>query len=579
MSEHVTVVNYERVLGRILTGAAAALLLVLFILPPLTVAVAAFRDEGASVQGQWTLQPFFETLTRPSTWRVAANSLILATAASFFGLIVGAFLAWVAVKTTTPLRRTMTPTMLVLLMTPSLFYGLGWYLAVSGNAAPLNVALHSLFGVEGSPFASGWPTMLFVITGFIIPVAYIFMLGPMTRVDTALDDAARMSGASRVGAVFTITIPLLRPTLLGVFVLLVSYGFSAFELPLLFGIPADIQVFSTAVYTTLTAQQSTPNYAGASSLALLLMAMVIGLVLLRNALLRGRRFNTISGKSFQMTPKSYGGIQWLFLGVFVLTVLWCGVIPLSQMIIGSFQPMFGLAMGFTTVNWESVLNDASNLNLIGFTIAIAALGGLIAAFLALILAHMASRGGRALRGLSSTVTWAPVAIPGVLVGLALITAYLPIPLLRNLIGTPTMLLLGFVVVITPLATRAIEGGVLQISGELEESARVSGATKYVSFLTVVLPLVLPSFLSGWLIAGTSVAGNLSLPILLSSPTMQTTAVAAYDLYRAGKASQAAALFLVLMAAVAIVGCLAWATARYTAKLANKLRIHRLKASL
>src|SRR5690606_2206144 len=137
------------------------------------------------------------------------------------------------------------------------------------------ILLRELFGITGSPFGSGWPIMMLVVIGYVVPVGYLFMLGPMARMDAALDDAARMSGASRAGAFFTVTLPLLRPTMFGVFVLMVSYGFSAFELPLLFGIPADIHVFSTAVYTTLTAQEAVPDYAGASSLALILLVLVV----------------------------------------------------------------------------------------------------------------------------------------------------------------------------------------------------------------------------------------------------------------------------------------------------------------
>jgi len=569
----------ERLVGKILLALAVVILFVLFLLPPLTMAAASFRVGNLAGQGEWSLGPFLETLSQPSTWRVTLNSIILAAASSLGALIIGTFLAWVSVRTKSPLRRWMTPAMAVGLVIPSLFYGLGWYLVVNGKAAPVNVFLREVLGIEGSPFGSGWPIMLIVVIGYVIPVGYIFMVGPMSRMDASLDDAARMGGASRATAFFTVTLPLLRPTMFGVFVLMTSYGFSAFELPLLFGIQADIHVFSTAVYTTLTAQEAQPNYAGASTLALILMLLVVVLVLLRGWILGGRKFSTITGKGFRPEPKHYGRIQWLFTAIFVVVVCWIGVIPLVQMILGSFQPLFGVSIGFTTANYEHVLDDRKTPWLITFTLILAAIGGLIAATIALVMSHLAVRGGRFIRFFTSAVSWAPVAIPGVLVGLALITAYLPVPGLRNLIGTPVMLLLGFIVVVTPIATRAVEGGVLQISAELEESARVSGASKFVTFFTVVLPLVLPSFLAGWFIAGIGVAGNLSLPVLLSSPTMQTVAVKAYDLYRQGYASEAAALFLLLMLAVGVVGAVAWAVVKGGHRLLSRARTTRIERAI
>ncbi|QEW00865.1 iron ABC transporter permease [Microbacterium caowuchunii] len=566
----------ERLFGKVLLGVALVILFVLFLWPPIMMAMAAFRVGNLAGQGAWSITPFLETLGKESTWRVSLNSVILSAASSLGALAIGTFLAWVAVRTTTPLRRWMTPVMAVILVIPSLFYGLGWYLVVNGNAAPVNIFLREVFGITGSPLGSGWPTMLFVVIGFVVPVGYLFMVGPMARMDAALDDAARMNGASRGSAFFTVTLPLLRPTMFGVFVLMTSYGFSAFELPLLFGIQSDINVFSTAVYTTLTAQESVPNYAGASTLSLILMALVLALVLLRSRVLGGRKFSTITGKGFRPDPKSYGRIQWLFLAVFLAVVCWAGVIPLVQMILGSFQPMFGMTLGFTTAHYDKLLSNPRTGSLIAFTLALAAVGGFIAAAVALIMSHLSAQSGRFLRSATAAVSWAPVAIPGVLVGLALITAYLPIPGLRNLIGTPVMLLFGFIVVVTPVATRAIEGGVLQIANELQESARISGASKIVTFFTVVVPLVLPSFLAGWFIAGVGIAGNLSLPVLLSSPSMQTVAVQAYDSYRQGYAPEAAAIFLLLMLTVVVVGAVAWAVLAGGARVLNRLRLTRIE---
>ncbi|GAB3617870.1 iron ABC transporter permease [Okibacterium endophyticum] len=569
----------ERLFGKLLLGVSLVILFALFLWPPIMMALAAFRVGNLAGQGEWSIAPFLETLARESTWTVSLNSVILSAASSLGALAIGTFLAWVAVRTTTPLRRWMTPVMAVILVIPSLFYGLGWYLVVNGNAAPANVVLRELFGIAGSPLGSGWPIMLFVVIGFVLPVGYLFMVGPMARMDAALDDAARMSGATRGSAFLTVTLPLLRPTMFGVFVLMTSYGFSAFELPLLFGIQADIHVFSTAVYTTLTAQEAVPNYAGASTLSLILMALVIVLVIVRSGILGGRRFSTITGKGFRPEPKSYGNVQWLFLAFFVVVVCWAGVIPLIQMVIGSFQPMFGLSLGFTTANYDKLLGNPGTGSLVAFTLVLAAVGGFIAASVALAMSHLSVHSGRFVRSVVSTVSWAPVAIPGVLVGLALITAYLPVPGLRNLIGTPAMLLLGFVVVVTPIATRAIEGGVLQIAPELEESARISGASRLVTFFTVVVPLVLPSFLAGWFIAGVGIAGNLSLPVLLSSPSMQTVAVQAYDAYRQGYASEAAALFLLLMASIVVVGAVAWLLAWVTGRLIKTIRLARIEHAL
>lgn len=561
-----------------------AILVLLFLYPPLLMVVAAFRRGPVAGQGEWTIAPFIEVMTNPATWLVTFNSIVLSVVVAIIAISLGTFLAWVAVRTTTPLRRWMTPIMAALLVIPSLFYGLGWYVTLNGADAPVNVIL-DVFGISGSPLGSGWPTLILVVTGHVIPVGYLFMVGPMSRMDSALDDAARMNGAGRVSSFFTVTIPLLRPTIFGVMALMTSYGMTAFELPLLFGVPSNpsILVFSTKVlntYQETVVPEGWANYAGASSIGLILVVLVILLVLTREWLLRNRRYSTISGKGFRPQPRSYGRAQWAFLALFVGVVLFAGVIPVLQMFFSAFQNVAGVySLGFTTENFEAVLSSRRTFQVIVTSIWVAALSGFLAACVALLLSWATQRSGRVVRMLSLVISWAPIAIPGVLVGLALLTAYMPVPGLQRLIGTPVILVIGFIVVATPIATRAIEGGVVQISVELEESGRMSGASRTVTFFTVVLPLVLPSFFAGWFIAAVGIAGNLALPVLLSSPSMRTAAVTAYDLYNQGNTAEAAALFLVLMAAIVVVGAAAWAVMAGAVRLLKRAREIRIQRAI
>ncbi|GGA64937.1 ABC transporter permease [Pseudoclavibacter endophyticus] len=575
----------SRLGGKLLMALTMAILVLLFIYPPLLMIMAAFRRGPIAGQGEWTAAPFIEVMTNPATWVVTFNSIVLSVAVAVIALAFGTFFAWVAVRTTTPLRRWMTPIMAAILVVPSLFYGLGWYVTLNGSGAPVNMFLQEVFGLSGSPLGSGWPTLIFVVAFHVVPVGYLFMVGPMSRMDSALDDAARMNGAGRTSSFFTVTLPLLRPTIFGVMALMTSYGMTAFELPLLFGVPASpsILVFSTKVlntYQETVVPEGWANYAGASSIGLILVLLVVVLVIAREILLRGRRYSTISGKGFRPEPRSYGRIQWVFLAIFALVVLLAGIIPVLQMVFSAFQNVAGVfSLGFTTANFEAVLTSRRTFQVIVTSLWVAALAGFLAACVALMLSWSTQRSGRVVRALAVVISWAPIAIPGVLVGLALLTAYMPVPGLQRLIGTPFMLVIGFIVVATPIATRAVEGGVVQISGELEESGRMAGASRSMTFLTVVLPLVMPSFFAGWFIASIGIAGNLALPVLLSSPSMRTAAVTAYDLYNQGNTAEAAALFLVLMVAIVVVGALAWLLMSGVVRLLKRARAIRIERAL
>ena len=131
----------SRLVGKLLMALTMLVLLILFIYPPLLMVIAAFRRGAIAGQGDWTIEPFIEVMTSPATWVVTLNSVVLSVAVAIIALAIGTFLAWVAVRTTTPLRRIMTPTMATILAIPSLFYGLGWYVTLNGSGAPLNILL------------------------------------------------------------------------------------------------------------------------------------------------------------------------------------------------------------------------------------------------------------------------------------------------------------------------------------------------------------------------------------------------------------------------------------------------------
>jgi iron(III) transport system permease protein len=536
----------RKAVNRTLGLVSVVALTFLFLMPIGVLILSAFRSGSAAKPGPWDLTGFLETMANPTTWIVVLNSVVLAVASTVIAVVVGGFLAWVAVKTTTPLRRIMTPTMAGLMLLPALFYGLGWVLMTRGTNAPLTKIFQWL-GFDAAPASTGWIPLVLIVAGFVIPVAYMFLLGPISGIDGSLEEAARVNGASRAKVVWTVTIPLLKPSLLGVFVLMTSYSFSAFELPLLFGTPAGLNVFSTAVYSTMSGSIGVPNHAGAATLSIILILLVTLLVSVRSLLSR-RAIPVIGGKGYKPEPTDYGRAQIGFLAVFIITALLIGVLPLLQMIIGSFQPMFGLS-GFTLDNYARLLKDPSIGDAIGVTLFLSVLGGLLATAIAVPLSYLAARRGGWVSVFAGLVSWAPASVPGVIVGLALLSAYLPIPGLRNLFGTVWLLLIGFAVVVIPITTRAVEGSIGQISKDLEDSSRISGAGPYRTFFSVVVRLISRSFFAGWFLAGLMISGNLSLPALLSSPAMQTVAVKAYSFYSLGETSRAAALFLLLMAVV------------------------------
>jgi iron(III) transport system permease protein len=190
--------------------------------------------------------------------------------------------------------------------------------------------------------------------------------------------------------------------------------------------------------------------------------------------------------------------------------------------------------------------------------------GLVAGFLACVLAVSislaAQRGRSPLRRLPDLAVWLLLSVPGITLGLGVVWAYLSVPGLKELYATRWIVMIALIAGVTPIATRAVSGAVAQIGGELEEAARVAGASRLRALVGIVVRLILPSFLAAWFLTFVLAAGNLDIPILLSSAQNPTVPTAAFDTFSGGNTAQAAATFCVLLLAiiaiVAIAGLLA-----------------------
>jgi iron(III) transport system permease protein len=177
---------------------------------------------------------------------------------------------------------------------------------------------------------------------------------------------------------------------------------------------------------------------------------------------------------------------------------------------------------------------------------VALVGGLVAMALALLIVYAIAHNESRWRRVLDLLTWLPWAVPGVVLGLGMAWTYVSIPGLRNLYGSVFVVMTGLVVAAIPIATRSVQPAVGQITRELEEASRVSGAPPIRMFVGIVLPLIMPSFLAGWFVVAIVISGNLAIPILLSSSQNPTVPLLVYELYTQGQTSRAAALFVLVL---------------------------------
>lgn len=519
----------------------------LFVYPVVMLIIGAFRNADPVMPAQWGFQSFVEVYTNPRTYSTFGNSLFLAVTTTTIAVLVALYMAFLSARTTTPLRKLITPAMVVVLALPPTFFAISWGMLGNKRVGTINTFFQGFFGDDFSLMnTNSWFGIIFVTVLHMIAVSYLLLIGPFTALDRNLEEAAHVAGAGGLRTFFSIDLPVLAPTIIGVTILEFVKGLEAFDVPILLGTPARITVVATEIYGQIQ-DNVPPNYGAASALSIVLLVIVIGLVLVQWKMLGKRQFTTVTGKSFRQDRWEIGAGKYVGTFAIVAYLLLAVIMPGLQLLYGALQPFFGAKFGMITFeNFEKALTSPELVDAITLTIMLAAVCGVLAAGLSAVVSYLIARSKSRMTKLIELAVWLPWALPGVVLSLAFAWAFLAVPGLRSLFGTPWILILALTVSAIPIAMRPVQGAIAQLSTELEDAARTSGASSSRTFLGIVLRIILPSFFGAWLVSAIVVSGNLAVPTLLSGLGNKTVPMLVFTLYRDGHVTQSAALLLVHM---------------------------------
>lgn len=560
MSEAESSVDRRRSIARTVVrrGLWTVFVLVLacvFIYPVSMIVIGAFRD-GLPTQGNpFSVDGAVRAFSDPATWSTLGNSLILVVVCGTISTVGGGLFAWISASTDVPLRRALPPLMIINLFVPPLFHTLGWIMLGNKQNGLLNQLLTGAFGVEGLLDIQSWGGLILTMSLGYMPFAFLLMQGAFLNRDQALDEAASIAGAGVFRTFMTVTVPSVGPALTGAAVLIMVLILQAFESPYLLGRPAGIYVFSTQIYHYVRDTEPA-QYPAAFSLAIILILLVVLLFLVQRWILGKRTFTTLTGKTARREPLHLGPTRWVFSGVILVFLLLNLVFPLGAVVLGSLQPLFGVMRNLSLDNYVYVLTDPTLSSSLALTAWIAIIGGFSSMTIALLTSYVVLRRRGFLRAYTSFAVWIPWALPGIVLALAYFYAVLTVPGLSKLYGTPILMTVVLTIATIPLCGRLAEGALAQLSPELEEAGRISGAGPARVLVTIVLRLLIPSFLAGWFLSALFISGNLAIPTLLAPPGFLPVSQSALQLFLRGDLATAAAMFMIILAAAAVVLALA-----------------------
>jgi len=520
--------------------------LVLVLAPILPIVYQSFIDRPLYDSGQvLTLQNYKDLFASEQLRKVLFNSFVFASITTLIAQSLGAFFAVLIGRTDLPCRSFFGSMLLWPLFISHLVLAFGWFLAY-GSAGFMTLFVKSYLGTD--PWTLYSLTGMSIIAGISqVPLALLYCLGSAALADPSLEDAARSCGAKPLRTLWSITLPLLLPSILYGGVLNFTAALEMLSIPLIFGEPAGISFFTTFLFTQgLSAPK--PNYGLVGTAAVLLLAIVMVLVFLQGRMLRNsRRFVTVGGKATRPRPFKLGALRWpafLLVGGYVLLfiVFPIGVLGLRACV-NFLTPLIPFWEMMTPEYFEEVFSLEITRRAIINTMFVSIGGAAIATGFVALIALIVHRSDFRLRRQLEYLALFPRALPGLIAGIGFFYAvvFLPLGWMRN---TILILVVAYTMRYIPTGFGALSPSLMQIGPDLDRSARVMGADWWTSMRVVILKLMTPALFTCFTLLFVHFFKEYSTALFLFAPGTEVIGTALIQFWVQGEMGRVAALSFV-----------------------------------
>lgn len=465
-----------------------------------------------------TVGNYVEAFGRSDTYILIRNTLWYAGGSVSLAVLLATAIAWLAERTDLPMRGSVHALMFSWMAVPPLVMAFGWVLLLNPNNGALNVALKALLDLQESPLTIYSIWAMIAITGLsLVPTTFVMVSSILRNMDPQLENAATAAGADRLTVLRRITLPLLRPGILSVGIYLFMVMVQAFDVPLAVGLTAGVPVLSTRIYVLATGEEGIPNYGLSSALGVVLMVIAIGLMwgYFRSMRMK-ERFQVVVGKAFRPRRLLLGRLRPLATAV-VAAYFTIMFLPLLMLIWTSLLPFYQTptaeALGALSLhNYRDVLSQPLVQQALGNTLLLVLASATIVMLLSTLISWYSVRSHARLARWLDMLAFMPIAVPHIVTATAIMILYLRTPLY----GTLSILVLAHVSIYIAFGTRTMNAALLQVHRELENAATVSGAPWATVLRRIVMPILWPQFLYGWLWVVAHSARDLTVPLILMS---------------------------------------------------------------
>src|SRR5512140_350767 len=530
-----------------LTWLLIAIVGALTVFPVLMLVLGSF-SEGLTAFGKFTLRKYVEAYTDPVLFEVLANTTVFVLGSSLLSTALALFLAYLNTRTDIPFKFLFRIISLIPMMIPHLLFAVSWALLLNHSNGLINLALKQALSLEDAPFNiySIWGMIL--VEGLLdLPIAYLIIAPAMASFDVALEESSRVCGAGTVRTLARVTLPVLRPAILAAFILGLVRSLASFAVPSVIGMPGRVPVLATHLYEMIATGFAT-DYGKAAALGMSVLAASVTLIVIYRALTaESEKFVTVSSRGFRPAVIGLGKARTPLLCVVALLSLVLIVLPVAVLLYTSLVPysMVPSARAFSMMNWKhwsDVLRDPISLLSLKNSLFLGVVGATLGVLLSIFVAYVIVRVKTRASGLLESLSYLSFSFPGIVIGIGFMWFFVQTPLY----ATIWALLLGYIGTYLPYGIRPMSSAFSQIHSHLEESSLVCGASPLTTMRRIIVPLLIPGIVSGWILMASMFVRELTLSVVLSRPGTEVLAVQILRFAEDGLWGKLSALGLVMI---------------------------------
>lgn len=498
--------------AKIIVIAAMCLFIVYPFYTILTKSVFSNKVEGL------TLYNFIRFFTKPYYYQTLLRSMVVCFATVLTTTLIGVPIAYLMTRYNIPGKKILHIFIIMSLMSPPFIGAYSWIILLGRNGL-----LAKLFATIGAtaPTIYGRGGIIFVFTLHLFPYIYLYTSGAMNSIDSSLEEAAENLGMSKLRRIWTITLPVILPSILAGCIMVFMTCLADFGTPMLLG--EGYTVLPVLVYNEYMSESAVNPYM-ASTLSVIIVSCSL-LMLTFQKLVVDKRNYTMSSMRPPQETQLHGWRRFL-VSAPIFLVVFVAFLPQIVVVCQSFveRSFSGMVKGINLNNYRAILSRLGTNIRNTYVFSLVAIVFII--ILGIVVSYILVRKKGKVANIIDTLIMFPFVIPGSVLGIGLIVAFNRKPLI--LVGTAAIMIISYVIRKLPYTVRSGSAFLYQMDPSIEEASINLGVSPMKTFFTVTARMMLPGIMSGAVLSWITCINELSSSIMLYSGKTSTIAVAIYQ---------------------------------------------------